>query len=126
MNFEDILFKDYPEEKLNLLSKEELILLLKGEHSLNKQLNNHIDKLHAKYLASEQKSFLLEEQVINIKHRLFGKSSEKSDKKAKLDKKKKEPRKRVLLPSERYPNLDIIEKRVELNSTQFSFQVPRT
>ena len=115
MNFEELLFKDYPENKLNSLSKEELIVLLNGEHSLNKQLNSHIDKLHAKYLASEQKSFLLEEQTINIKHRLFGKSSEKSDKKSPANKNKKEPRKRILLPSERYPNLDIIEKRVELD-----------
>lgn len=115
VNLEDLLFKEYPEDRLSLLSKEELIVLLKGEHSLNKQLNQHIDKLHEKYLASEQKSFLLEEQSIQIKHRLFGKSSEKSDKKAPRNSPKKEPRKRVLLPSERYPNVDIIEKRVELD-----------
>lgn len=116
MNLEDILFKDYPEDRLNQLSKEELIILLRGERSLNKQLNTHIDKLHEKYLASEQKSFLLEEQAINIKHRLFGKSSEKSDKKfLPANKAKKDPRKRILLPSERYPNLDVIEKRVELD-----------
>lgn len=115
MNFEDILFKNYPEEKLNLLSKEELIILLKGEHSLNQQLNQHINNLHDKYLASEQKSFLLEEQTINIKNKLFGKSSEKSDKKSNLLKKKKEARQRVLLPSARYPNLDVIEKLVTLD-----------
>ena len=115
MKIEDLLFKDYPEDKLNSLNKEELIQLLKGERSLNRQLNTHIDKLHEKYLASEQKSFLLEEQTINIKHRLFGKSSEKSNKKTPINKPKKDARKRVLLPSERYPNLDIIEKRVELD-----------
>lgn len=115
MNLEELLFKEYPEDRLQRLSKEELITLLRGEQSLNKQLNSHIDKLHEKYLASEQKIFLLEEQTINIKHRLFGKSSEKSDKKSPAGKAKKEPRKRVLLPSERYPNLDIIEKRVELD-----------
>lgn len=116
MSFEDILFKDYPQDKLNLLSREELIILLNGERSLNKQLNNHIDKLHEKYLASEQKSFLLEEQAINIKHRLFGKSSEKSDKKSLTNKPKRESRKRVLLPSQRYPNLDVIEKLVTLDN----------
>lgn len=115
MNFEELLFKDYPADKLNSLSKEELIILLKGERSLNKQLNNHIDKLHAKYLASEQKSFLLEDQAIIIKHKMFGKSSEKSDKKSPENKSNKKLKKRVLLPSERYPNLDIIEKRVELD-----------
>ena len=115
MTFEEILFKDYPEDKLNLLSKEELIILLKGEHSLNKQLNQHIDELHQKYLASEQRKFLLEEQMINIKDKIFGKSSEKSDKKSPLIKDKKDPKKRILLTSERYPNLDIIEKVVSLD-----------
>ena len=58
----------------------------------------------------------MEEHSIQIKHRLFGKSSEKSDKKETSDKIKKESRKRILLPSERYPNVDIIEKRVELDT----------
>ena len=101
MTFEEIIFKDYPEDKLNLLSKEELIILLKGEHSLNKQLNQHIDGLHAKYLATEQKSFLLEEQNLIIKNKLFGKSSEKSDKKSTSEKDKKDPKKRILLSSDR-------------------------
>ena len=57
----------------------------------------------------------MEEQSIQIKHRLFGKSSEKSGKKDNKDKQRKPPRKRILLPSERYPNVDIIEKRVELD-----------
>jgi transposase len=112
---QDYLFKTIPEDKLNLLSKEELIQLHKGDQSLFRQMNKFIDDLIAKYTASEQKSFLLEEQTINIKHRLFGKSSERSDKKDTVKKNRKKPRKRVLLASERYPNLDIIEKTVELD-----------
>lgn len=115
MTFEEILFNDYPEDKLNFLSKEELIILLNGEHSLNKQLHQHIDELHAKYLATEQKEFLLGEQLINIKNKLFGKSSEKSDRNPSLNKEKKDPQKRILLTSERYPNLDVIEKLVTLD-----------
>jgi hypothetical protein len=90
-------------------------ILLRGERDLNRQYKKYIYELHAKYLASEQKSFLLKEQSIQIKHKLFGKSSEKSDKKSSSNKSPKEPRKRVLLPSERYPGLDVIEKRVELD-----------
>lgn len=112
---QSILFKTIPEEKLDTLSKEELKILLRGEQSLVSQMQQHIDKLHAKYLATEQRSFLLQEQTINIKHRLFGKSSEKSDKKDKSRKPKKSSRKRILLPSDRYPSLDIIEKTVELD-----------
>lgn len=103
------------DEQIDQLNPEEMRILLRGERDLNRQYKNYIDELHTKYLASEQKSFLLQEQSIQIKHKLFGKSSEKSDKKSNLDKKKKDPRKRVLLPSERYPNLDVIEKRVELD-----------
>lgn len=106
------LFDSIPSDKYDLLTKEEVIQLNKDNENLIRQMKDHIDQLHAKYLASEQKSFLLEEHTINIKHRLFGKSSEKSDKKSPAIKDKKEPRKRVLLPSERYPNLDVIEKLV--------------
>lgn len=109
------LFDSIPSDKYDLLSKEEIIQLHKDNENLIRQMRDHIEELHAKYLASEQKSFLLEEQTINIKHRLFGKKSEKSDKKFTQDKKKNESRKRVLLPSDRYPNLDVIQKRVELD-----------
>lgn len=109
------LFEPIPSDKFDLLSKEDLVQLYKGEQSLVRQMQDYIDELHNKYTASEQKSFLLKEQTINIKHRLFDKSSEKSDKKDKIKKSRKKPRKRVLLASERYPNLDIIEKTVELD-----------
>jgi transposase len=109
------LFNPIPADKYDLLSREDLIQLHKDNENLVRQMKAHIDELHAKYLASEQKSFLLEEHTINIKHRLFGKSSEKSAKKSPSNKGSKEPRKRVLLPSERYPNVDVIEKRVELD-----------
>lgn len=112
---QEILFKTIPNDKYDLLTKEELIILYKGEQDLIKQMQNHIDQLHDKYTASEQKSFLLNEQTLNIRHRLFGKSSEQSNKKDKIKKARKKPRKRIMLPSERYPNLDVMEKLVELD-----------
>jgi transposase len=113
---QEILFKTIPNDKFDLLTKEELILLYKDEQNLVKQMQKVIDEQNEELCKSEQKSFLLEEQTINIKHRLFGKSSEKSDKKNKTKKKdRKPPRKRVMLPSERYPNLSVIEKTVELD-----------
>jgi transposase len=110
------LFEPVPEEKLNDLTLEEMKILLRGERDLNRQFKNYIKELEDKLFKTQQKSFLFEEQAINIKHRLFGKSSEKTDKKTPTNKSKKDPRKRILLPSERYPNVDIIEKRVELNT----------
>lgn len=112
---EQYLFDPVPEDRLDELSLEEMKILLRGERNLNQQFKKYISELETELFKSQQKSFLLEEQSINIKHRLFGKSSEKSPSNNKKIQGKKSPRKRVLLPSERYPNIDVIEKRVELD-----------
>ncbi|MBT6756530.1 MAG: IS66 family transposase [Candidatus Pacebacteria bacterium] len=109
------LFETIPADKYDLLSREELIILHKGELDLNKQLQKYNKELLDQLLSSEQKSFLLEEQTLNIKNRLFGKSSEKSSKKSNKSNNTKSSKKRVLLPSERYPNIDVIEKDVTLD-----------
>ncbi len=109
------LFDPIPCDKYDLLTREDLVTLAKGYEDAIKQLREKLEKQNNEFLKTEQASFLLNEQLIIIKNKIFGKSSEKSDKKSSSNKQKKEPRKRVLLPSERYPNLDIIEKRVELD-----------
>lgn len=113
---EQYLFDPLPDDKIDELTPEEMKIILRGERDFIRQYKNYINELESELFKTQQKSFLLEEHSIQIKHRLFGKSSEKSDKKATSDKIKKEPRKRILLPSERYPNVDIIEKRVELDT----------
>lgn len=112
---QELLFKTIPNDKFDLLSKDEVVDLYRGTEDLVRQMQDYIKELESERFKQEQKSFLLNEQIINIKHRLFGKSSEKSDRKSSLNKEKKDPRKRVLLPSERYPHADILEKRVELD-----------
>lgn len=112
---EQYLLEPLSDDKIDELTPEEMKIILRGERDLIRQYKSYINDLESELFKNQQKTFLLEEQSIQIKHRLFGKSSEKSDKKSSPDKKKKEPRKRVLLPSERYPNLDIVEKRVELD-----------
>lgn len=109
------LLEPVPEEKLNELTLDEMKTLLRGERDLNRQFKKYIKELESELFKSQQKTFLLEEQSINIKNKLFGKSSEKSEKRLPVDKTPNEPRKRVLLPSERYPNLDVIEKLVTLD-----------
>lgn len=109
------LLEPLPDEKIDELTPEEMKIILRGERDLIRQYKNYINELESELFKSQQKTFLLEDQSIQIKHRLFGKSSEKSDRKSSGNKLKKEPRKRLLLPSERYPNLDVIEKRVELD-----------
>ena len=109
------LFEPIPCDKYDLLTKEEVIELCKGYEDFNNQLISANKKLTAKLSSGEQKSFNLGEQLVNIKNKLFGRSSEKSPKKPNQNKKKREAKKRVRLPSERYPNIDIIEKDVTLD-----------
>lgn len=92
MTQEEIIFADIPMDKLDILTREELVILLRGEQSLRQQMQAH------------------------IKNKLFGKSSEriKPDKEPKT-KDNKKGKTRVLLPSERYPNLPLIERHVELD-----------
>ncbi len=111
---EHYLLEPLPDDKIDELTPEEMKIILRGERDLIRQYKNYINELESELFKSQQKTFLLEDQSIQIKHRLFGKSSEKSDKKPGAEKIKKDPRTRVLLPSERYPNLDVIQKRVEL------------
>ena len=108
------LFDPIPNDKYDLLTKDEVIALNKDNEDLIRQMQLYQKELLNKLFASEQNSFLLGEQTINIKHRLFGKSSEKSEKKVVQKKTNKSSRKRVLLPSDRYPNLPVVDKDVVL------------
>ncbi len=112
---QELLFKTIPADKYDLLSREEMITLVKGYENVIEQLQKTIEEQRKEAVSSEQTRFLLDEQILIINNKLFGKSSEKSKNKPSDKKDKKPPRKRVLLPSERYPNLDIIEKVVTLD-----------
>lgn len=109
------LFDPIPEDKLDLLTKEELIALYRGESDLIRQMQKYIEELLQERLKEQQKSFNLGEKLINIRNKLFGRSSEKSKKGKNNNKKDKEPKKRVRLPSERYKNLSIVEKELEFD-----------
>lgn len=110
------LFEPIPTEKFDLLTKEELIILLKGEQSIRIQMQKEVERLQGLKKELEQKSFLIEDQLINIKNKLFGKSSERFPKlihKNPTDKWKTKKAK-VQLPSLRYPNAPLIERDITL------------
>jgi len=114
MTDQELLFKPIPCDKYDLLTKEEVVALHKDSEHLISQMQQYIKELHEEKLKAEQKSFFLGEITINIKHRIFGKSSEKSVKGKKDKKSPKKAGKRVKLPSQRYPELSVIEKDVEM------------
>lgn len=110
----EIALAEIPVEKMALLTKEELIALLREEQSLRKQFQKDNERLRALNEELKQKSLLIEEHLVTIKNKLFGTSSERSAKStASGTSKPKSPRTRVQLPSERYPNTPLIERHVE-------------
>jgi len=111
------LFDAVPVEKLALLSKEDLIEFLKLEQDFRRQLQKDNERLRALNNELEQKSFLIGDKYIVLKNKLFGKSSEKSPKRESVlahDLTQKDKKKKVQLPSLRYPDAPLIERHVEL------------
>ncbi len=76
------LLETIPCDKYDLLTREDAIELAKGYADAIRQLQDQIEEQNKELLKTEQVKFLLNEQVINIRNKLFGKSSEKSDKKS--------------------------------------------
>lgn len=108
------IFDPVPRHRLEMFSKEELIEFYQAEQRVRIQFQKHNEELRALQQELLQKSFFIEEQYITIKNKLFGKSSERSSKRSPTvgagNKKKK-----VQLPSERYPNLPLIERDITLD-----------
>ena len=122
--------KPVPIERLDILSKEELINFFKLEQSLRMRFEKEVVLLRNEIAELKQerfdlgsindelreKKFLVEEQYIILKNKLYGKSSERSpsdgDRFSSYKGKRGAKRKRVLLPSLRYPNAPLIEREV--------------
>lgn len=114
MTQEELAFAEVPLEKFDLLSREDLIALARGEQSLRLQMQDEVKRLRAQYEELKQRSFLIEDQLVTIKSKIFGKSSEKSKLSSdEVTSSKKSPSSRVLLPSERYPDATVVERHVE-------------
>lgn len=120
----DSLFEPVPLEKFQTLSQAQLIQYIEGLQSFNAQLLRQNKSLQRRAELLKEKTLLLGEQFVVLKRTLFGKSSEKVAapgtttgedlEKSETSSPKKPPRKRVRLPSERYPDAPLIEEEVEL------------
>lgn len=113
------IFEPIPVDKMSMFSKEELIYLLQGEQKIRQQLEIDNDRLRSKNSELSQKKLLIEEQYITIKNKFFGKSSEKEpskeDRKKHQAKSSRSKKKKVQLPSLRYPEAPLIERHVTLD-----------
>ena len=65
---QQFLFEPIPNDKYDSLTKEELIILHKGEQDLIRQMQAHIKELYREITKGEQKSFSLGEQLFKIKN----------------------------------------------------------
>jgi transposase len=106
-------------DKFSLLSKEDMITYFKLEQDFRIKLQHRVAKLEALSEELKEQRLCLEEKYVTIKNEMFGKSSERrpsadtiDSPSANCDKKKKV---RVLLLSERYPDAQLIERRVTLD-----------
>ncbi len=118
MTQEELIAAEVPIDRFSLLSKEDMITYFKLEQNFRIQLQRRVARLEALAEELKEQSLCLEEKYVTIKNELFGKSSERRPREqgdsdsSQGDKKKKV---RVLLPSERYPDAQLIERRVRLD-----------
>lgn len=113
---QDYLFKPAPRGRLQMLSREEMIRYIELQDDLIGRVTKDNERLRGLNNELKQKSIYIDEQLINIKNKLFGKSSEKEPSKEDREKvKAKNGKKKVLLPSLRYPDAPLIERRIELD-----------
>ena len=112
---------EIPRDKLLLASKEDLVEFIRLQQEFTDQIqkrNSYLESLNAEM---QQRSMFVKDQLVILKNKLFGKSSERAARQALgagdgSDRSGKPRSKRVLLPSERYPEAPLIERRVEFQS----------
>lgn len=120
MTQEELIRAEVPIEKLDLLTREELVQFYKLEQKYRIQLEKRVKTLESLNEELKQKSFRIEGLYVTIKNKFFGKSSEKlpvrsvtETKNEKTEALPKAPR--ILLPSERYPDAPLIERDITLD-----------
>lgn len=97
-----------PDDQLDRLSRRDLLCLLRTEHRLRVHLEGYVSQL-------EDKVFELDGLYFRIKSKLFGRSSEKSkppERRPRSGGSRKSRKTSPRLPSERYPDAEIIDKHI--------------
>lgn len=109
-------------EQIKSLKKEDLALLLFHEQKLRLQLQTLYSEAQKINVELQEKKLLLESRFVLLKNKFFGKSSERAphpkpeiEQEPKQKKKKKKKQKKQK-PSERYPNVPLIERDLELET----------
>jgi transposase len=115
------LFEAVPRHKLESLNKGELFEFNESQASVIDQFRREIARLQAEKAQLEQQSFLVDDKYIFLKKKFFGRSSEKESSLEELDLQipeevRRDPKTRILLPSQRYPQLALEVEDLALKS----------
>jgi transposase len=119
LTFEEIKnLEPLTEEDLSRATREELIGLIRGEQSLRASIVEGFIVAITNEMIFKDRAFLAEEKFVRFRTVVFDKRSERmsslrSGSKKKKKKEREETDSHSKLPSERYPNVDIIERNVE-------------
>jgi hypothetical protein len=105
-------------EDLALATREELIGIIEGEQGLRTSIIQEFIATLTREMIFKDKAFIAEDKLVRFRTVLFGRRSEKSNllragSKKKKKKERAEAESTSKLPSERYPNVDIVERVVE-------------
>lgn len=117
---DDEVFKAVPSDILAQQSKEDLITFLEAQQRVIETFRKKVATLEAREEELKQRILCVDGQYIELKNKLYGKSSEREPGPASNepgDEKEKEPRTpkvKVRLPSQRYPDAELIERHITL------------
>ena len=106
------LFESIPRHRFEGLSKPELIEFNEAQSRVIESFKKEIERLRAEKEQLAQQSLLVDDKYLFLKKKFFGKSSEKEAHPlmdmSPEEFNSKNPKARVLLPSQRYPGLPLI------------------
>jgi len=111
---QEYLFEIAPSDRLEQFSKEELIEFIKSQERVVNSLARNIAQLRAQTEELKQKILFIDDKYIVVKNKLFGKSSEREPSTEDKQKAPRDKKKKVQLPSLRYPDAPLIERHIEL------------
>jgi len=114
--------REIPRDKLLAADKEDLVEFIRLQQEITEQFKKECRRLRAINAELEQQKLLLGDKFVLIKNKLYGKSSERAPKQDQgsdngdSSQSNKTKKVRVLLPSQRYPDAPLIERRVEFET----------
>ena len=115
--FQQLLFETIPCDKYDVMSKGNIVTLFKGAEKTIAHLRSELKRLSRESKSFKQKSFFVEEEVVFLRKKLFGKSTEKTKLKGVGKKGDVSGKRKIQRPSSRYPNAPVIERDIDFDES---------